>query len=369
MTQFVSSFATDQLVPPWVSTGCLTWSFVVEVTEANVRNYLSKYFNGPYPDRAPYEYVPLPGPQFGLITFAQHPSIRSCAPGQPSDPLSFSEVLWTFPVRRYDVTTDNLLIRPQIVWVQPFSFCDNASVVFASREIWGADMAIATVEQQKGLKPDQLHIDVAIEGIRKFSPRSVSERLGCMHIEKRPGGRVNLGSFLKERPQMRGFARLVQNFRGRAGKLAPRTGGPMAAPELDNLKQFRDTCNMGDATYRAIVASRAWHTDVSGLAFYESTDKRKIDMDIMWSDSIAEMATTLLGVVPPQKQGLPQRHKDAAPRGDGDGPIDWNLPSAPIGVALAFSFRSNVHFQVIDTLYTYGDRDRAALRATSALKS
>src|SRR5580693_8940587 len=145
MTAFVESFATRQLLPPWFSKDCKTWGFAVRVGEANMQGYLDSYFNGTYPDRAPYDYAPPKGPQFGLITVNQHANISSRFSGATesdisgqfsslpeSDTLSYCEVYWTFPAHRRRIRPDNLSVDPQLVWVQPFSFCDNSTVVFAS---------------------------------------------------------------------------------------------------------------------------------------------------------------------------------------------------------------------------------------------
>ena len=63
----------------------------------------------------------------------------------PPDTLEFCEVHWSFPVQRHKVTADNLLRDPEVVWVQPFSFCDCSTAVFSSREIWGANTLWAEI--------------------------------------------------------------------------------------------------------------------------------------------------------------------------------------------------------------------------------
>ncbi|HLY55776.1 MAG TPA: hypothetical protein VKS60_09485, partial [Stellaceae bacterium] len=83
MNPFVESFATHQLLPPWVAIGGRSWSFVVRTEERHVRAYLETYFNGGYPDRAPFFYAPMPDPQLGLLVAAQRPNVSSQYPGQP----------------------------------------------------------------------------------------------------------------------------------------------------------------------------------------------------------------------------------------------------------------------------------------------
>ena len=62
MTEFIDSFATQQFLPPWVSPGSKFWGFAIRLGEDKVCDYLNKYFNGGYPDQAPYLYSPLPDP-------------------------------------------------------------------------------------------------------------------------------------------------------------------------------------------------------------------------------------------------------------------------------------------------------------------
>jgi hypothetical protein len=361
MTHFVGSSATDQLIPPWISKGCQTWGFVIAVGEANVRDYLKIYFNGDYPDRSPYVYAPIPGPQFGLVIYAHHPDVCSISKDAPKDRLSFSEVLWTFPVRRTDAGGNE-----KTVWVQPFAFCDNASVMFASREIWGADVVYGQITPPKPPAPRQsLHVDVAIEGIRKFSPYSMSQLLGCMHIHKARGHVVKLEDFLLRRPNLRTFAELVAQFHG----------GPAGDPELNNIKQIRDAYELRQAVYRAVVASSASHTLLGEPTYYLT---RGLEVSVMWSDSTAEMATSLLGIKRPRKEHdpplahtgeSPPDPTPTTPPGKAPARPDWSLPRTDLDVQLAFSFASDVKFQVKKTLFTYGAGDPAALRPTSARKS
>ena len=360
MTKFIESFATHQLLPPWVSQGARTWGFVVRITEDCVRSYLDRYFNGGGEDRAPFDYSPLPGPQFGMVGVALHPNISSRFPGRPAgwDMLSQTEVYWTYPVLRRAITKGNLLVDPRIVWVEPFEFSDNASAVFSSREIWGTDIEYATVVRELASDPNQLHVDVAIDAIKKFSPRSNSQLLACMHIRTGGLSQVGLADLLKGNPDLEGLAGILSAsgvFAGQ-GPPAPVKSGAPTGVELNNLKQFRDCENMAQAIYRAIVASRSSHTDIDNIVIY---DAAKVEVDFMWSDSIGEMLTTVLGVEAllvdgkrPTAKGAPTGHggREAS---DDPHAIDWELQRVPIKVELAFAFSSNVEFEVLSTLHTY----------------
>ena len=361
MTEFIESFATQQLLPPWVAEGARTSCFIIRMAECRVKEYLAKYFNAGYPDRAPYEYSPIPGHQFGMLTTAYFPTISSAnkrtmkrlGSNEVSwDHLSHTEVYLAIPVIRHDITPDNILVNPKMVWVQPFLCSDNATAVFSAREIWGSDMTIATIERHEGPEPGQLHVDTAFIGIRKFNPRSVTQLLSCIHIDTGLPVPPDLPGILKASPDLADFVNILGGSGVFAGHKPPGVG-PSAYPpgvELDNLKQFRDVHNMGAAIYRAIVSSKASHDNVDNILFYDAS---KVEIAFMWSDSVAEMLTTLLNVEGPTAKGPPAVHEN---KGFPPSPdeIDWDLDRVPVKAELAFSFTSDVQFEVNGTLYTYG---------------
>jgi hypothetical protein len=351
MTKFVKSFSTQQLLPPWESTGCSTWSFAVRVHKSTVQGYVDKYFNGDYAKRSRrFKYAPLPGPQFGLLTVALRPNTFSVRPGAARDNLGFREVHWSFPVNRRRINADNRMVGPtETVWVQPFLFCDNATVVFSSREIWGSNTIFASILPHPDPPSGDLHVDVAIDGIRKFSPRAHNEELGCLHIRTGTGHQFDWDRVAEE-PGLRGFIKSAAE----CGMIPVAREGRALRPTLpgivrNNLKQFRDIEDMNEATYRAIVATQTTHTKVSHLTLYDCSE---IVIDFMWSDSIAEMLRTLFDLRSPTEGGPPHEHE--AGRSPADG-INWDLDRASLKAVLGFSFGSDVSFKVLDTLQTYCD--------------
>ena len=363
MTEFIESFATQQLLPPWVAEGAQTCCFVIRMAECRIKEYLAEYFNGNYPDRAPFQYSPLPGvqTQFGLLTTAYSPSVSSINKATMKrlgsdrvswDHLSHTEVYLAIPVIRHDITADNILINPTLVWVQPFLCSDNATAVFSAREIWGSDMTVATIERHQGPKAGQLHLDTAFIGIREFNPRSTTQTLACIHIDTGPPVPPDLPGILKAHPELAKFVNILGGSGVFASEKPPGLGPSEFAGgvELNNLKQFRDVHNMGAAIYRAIVSSKASHAEVGNLLFY---DPSKVEIDFMWSDSVAAMLTSLLNVEGPTAKGPPTVHQTRAPS-HRPNKIDWDLDRVPVKAELAFSFTSNVQFEVNETLYTYG---------------
>jgi hypothetical protein len=360
MTRFIESFATQQLLPPWRATGARTSGFAIRLTEERIRDYLARYFNGGYPDEAPFHYLPLPGPQFGMLTTCYFPDVCSTSPqaamhgpSQASwDHLSHREVYLAFPVMRHGVTKDNLLnVAGTVVWVQPFMYSDNDSVVFSSREIWGTDTFLADIVREDGPSPGQLHFDAGMIGIKKFSPRSRSEMLAVLHITA--GGVDPLGARerLKANPDLEAFLKTLGvsgAFMEEMQKGVRRSDYP--GLEVNNLKQFRDCYDMGQAIYRAIVASKAIHSEIENVVFY---DPDKVEIEFMWSDSVAEMLRTLLNAEKPNDTGPPALHDPTGPAGAAD-KMDWDMDRVVVKAEFGFSFTSNVTFEVISTIHTYG---------------
>lgn len=360
MTQFIESFATQHLLPPWEAKGARTSGFAISLNETRIRDYLDKYFNSGKPEQAPFRYSPLPGPQFGLLTIGYFPDVASTAAqtiirfgrGEASsDHLSHTEVYLAFPVMRHAVTGDNLLTDPTVLWVQPFVYSDNDSVVFSSREIWGTDMFLADIVREEGPAPGQLHLDSGMIGIKKFSPRSASELLAILHVTT--GGVDTLGppERLKASPDLEAFVKTL-GFGG--AFVDPQAAGPDRSDfpglEVNNLKQFRDCYDMGQAIYRAIVASRVVHSEIENLVFY---DPATVEIEFMWSDSIAEMLRTVLDAEKPSDAGPPALHDATGPASPAGG-MDWDMDRVVVKAELGFSFTSNISFEVIKTLYTYG---------------
>lgn len=384
MTEFIESFATQQLLPPWDAQGAQTWGFVVRMTEHRIREYLDAYFNGDYPDRAPFHYQPLPVHQFGLVGVAHFPNVSSQnkrtagrlgATETNWDHLQHTEVYLSFPVLRYALSKDNLLSDPILVWVEPFIYSDNDSVVFSSREIWGSDMYLGSITRQVGGPLHQLHLDLGMIGIKSFSPRSMSELLAVLHVQTGGDSQSPVQELVKGKPGLEDFIRIL----GGSGAFAaamPEGIGPSpyaGGVELHNLKQFRDCYNMGAAIYRAIVASKTTHTEVDNIVLF---DPSKVELAFMWSDSIGELLTTLFDVKRPTDMMAPLAHRLPAGAAKLTSPVqtfagpppdrfhmplpasptdfDWNMDRVELEVEFAFSFSSNAHFEVIGTIHTYG---------------
>jgi hypothetical protein len=362
MTAFVESFATLQLLPPWQADGARTWRFAIRLDPLRVAAYLNTYFNGFYPDQAPFNYAPVPGAQFGLLSACYYPNVRSLQRSAGSDPISggqvwdrltHTEVYFAIPVLRYAVNRSGLMTTPTLVWVQPFAYSDNDTVVFSSREIWGADMFLATITRDVTLPPDQLHLDVGMVGIKHFSPRSVDELLACLHVKAVDPSPCDLPAILKANPDLQAFVDILGGSGQFAGGRPPpgvKTSPYASGIEMDNLKQFRDCYDMGAAIYRAIVASRTDLANVGEVVLY---DAGKVELDFMYSDTLREMLASLFGAGIPPDNGPPADHAPGVDSHSGAG-MDWNMNRVTLKPELAFAFQADITFNILGTIHTYG---------------
>lgn len=352
MTAFIESFSTEQLLPPWLSRDMRMWSFVIAVDRQLIEAHLKMRFNDPAPDQAPYFYTPLPGKAYGLLCVAKHDTFSSIYEKRVGpDTVSHTELYWTFPVMRYRVNADNLLCDPQQVWIQPFAFDNSSYVMFSAREIWGTEMEMAAVRMKEGRTPDELRIDMAIEGMAKFDPKARSQSIGCMRMGLKPAAsQTDLGALLASDEDLNAFVDILMGagiFSGGFDDAAP---GRVAGLEVNTLRQFRDVFNMDLAAYRDIVASRIRHANVRDLAVYSGEDTV---VEFLWSDSMRETLQAMFG------PRVRYRHSELADKppnlgAPGTPPTNWDLDHMPIEVALVISYTADARFDIIRTLHTYG---------------
>lgn len=345
MTEFIESFATQQLLPPWVAEGAQTWGFVFALDAETVQTYLDYHFNAGFPEHGRYHYAALLGLQFAMLTVSDCPS--TCRKKQVVevggwDHFSHQEAFLAFPARRLPINDDNMILakdegEDDVVWIQPFACSSSSTVVFSGREIWGADMMVASIEIQSD-RPHHVHVDTTYMGPKKFSPKSVSSRLPFLHIEA--DGQRSDTEILKTRPEFQRFL----DYLG--------LKDPEVSYEVNHLKQFRDIHDVTAALYRAIVSTQSKYSNRQDFCLLDET---KVDISFMWSPQMNEVLEHVLGVTP--AKDAPARH---VPRGVvGEHDVDWGLGRVQMKAELAFSFKSDIEFEVNDTLYTYQDSYRA----------
>lgn len=366
MSRFVESFATQQLLPPWKATQAHVSGFVIRLDAARIQTYLDTYFNGAYPDAAPFHYRILPfEQQYGLLSVCFYPNVKSMLRAPGSHPVSggrswdhirHTEINLALPVHRYAVTADGLMTDPQLVWVQPAVYSDNDTVVFSSREIWGTDMFLATIEGGLDSPTGQFHVDAGIMGIKTFDPRSVDQLIAFLHLRAARTAGLDLAGVLASNAQLESFFGLVSVGGVVAGgwpAIGTASAVRPASVELNNLKQFRDCYDMGRAIYRAIVASRTTYTNIGEIGFYDTAG---IELAFMWSDSLRGFLESILGLQPPsldtgdpQSLGPPAEHAN-----DWAGGMDWDMDRVEVKAELGFTLVTDVDFEILETLHTYG---------------
>lgn len=370
MTDFVESFTTQQLLPPWHSHDAETWMFLIHVHPDLMADYLDRHFNDGGPDVAPYYYEPWSDPCFGFLQVVDHPRFSSehAQPDHESfvhdheahprpddcqhwDTVSHAEVFFSFPARRYRRTEDNLLVEPKLVWIQPFYFDSSSYVMFSSREIWGSEKEMAKIQINQGKVLNDLHIDVSIEGFETFNPHSVAKSIGAIHL--RMDEKAKRTTLAEVRDKNSHLAKIIKSL---DGHLPPewtdeKPVRTLSLPEfqINTLKQYRDVFDMHDAVYRAIIASQVEHSDIREMSVFHGDH---VKVDFMWSDSMKEQYERLFGMSAPKKNSR-RGHRGKGLRND-EGDTDWDLHHIPMKVHLAIFFKSDAFFDVLGTLYTYG---------------
>lgn len=366
MTDFVPNFSTQQLLPPWVSIGAQSWVFVIKVPQKKLQDFLDSHFNCGAPDYAPYFYEAFDSP-YGILRVTKHDDFRSdhvsksdhhADLNQETNPgsqrLKKIDVNWSYPVKRYARSPDNIAYvdntdangerHPDIVWVEPMCFDNNSYTMFSSREIWGteADMARICVEENER----SMHIDVAMQGLETFTPKSISHLIGVMHIEMDTSVETEVWEIFEKHTGLAQFVGVMFSSIVLKGDVSP-----ISNSEVNTLKQFRDVFNMKVAVYRAIIASQTDPTNVSDMKFY---DGKNVKLDFMWSQTMAESLTDFFGLEKPVNAKKLRGHPGGSHKIDGK-IVDWDLARIEKDVVLAASFTSDMRYEITKTLHTYGN--------------
>jgi hypothetical protein len=354
MTEFLESFATQQLLPPWKAKGVDVSCFMFKLPATSIQKYLDQFFNFGGDDRAPYHFQAHNDLQHGVLVFHHYPDIWSANVAnmrrygedlQSWDHVSYNQMYVAVPIVRYAITADNLLVDPQIYWIQPVVICDNSSVVYGSREIVGIDMIQGDVTITTEAPSGALHIDTYINGVEKFSPRSKETLLPFVHVETGaplPEGQGMTPAMTAAAADfLLGMAHVTAN-----APTAPGSPLPQEA-RLVTLKQFRDSYDMTRATYQAIVSSNSIMSNVGNVRFF---DPDKVDIDFMWSATVSEILTSFLDLgtfapAPPTDGGV-ESH---------DGP-GWDLPHKKLNPEVCFSFTADFDYAEFETLHTFGQK-------------
>jgi len=356
MTDFVRSFSTQHLLPPWQTRKSRFWTFVVHTEQRCMQDYLDSHLNAAAPDRAPYYYTAQKNGGYGMLVVADHSDFSSDYGGSRRwSTVAHREIFWAFPAERWTVSPENVLILPKTVWIQPFYYDDSSFVMFSSREIWGGEKQMGRIELSEGEHVDDLHVDLSIAGFREFSPKAREEQISVMHLRMdHTETDVDLLDIVQKRDhdlslfygaQQRGIPALTY-----ANRLAGGEDPVTTSMYVDTLKQFRDVFDMREAVERSIVSSKVTHKFCEAPRVFSSENIR---LDLMWSDTMKEQYIKLFGVNEAAVDPLRTGHAGVGLRNE-EGDANWGLPRIPVDVVYGVYFTSDARFEVLDTLHTYG---------------
>lgn len=373
MTEFIESFTTRHMLPPWHTKAARSWMFVAPMSRQRIQVYLDAFLNAPGPDSSPFWYKPWTDPCFGFLTLVNHKDFRGRHSTEASTrKLEHKEFMWSFPAARYRRTADDALYDKTLVWIQPFYFDTNSFVTFSSREIWGGEKGMADIVIASESSAQDFHMDVELNGFATYNPRSHVHAIGGVHIR---GGPLASGPDYhgepdgppwptsRDGPEIKPLAELIKGDKELLSFIASFQGlmhnewkpedptHHFFVPELriNSLKQYRDAFSVERAAYRSIVECKVTHDTVTDYGYLPG---ERVDIRFMWSDSFKEQLMLLLDLAEPDEDA-PRGHP-----GHGmhipDTDIDWNLKAVKLDVRLALHFRSNAAFHVEKVLYTYG---------------
>jgi len=377
------------MAPPWKSKDTASWLIVLPIDDdEGVVDYL-EYLNGsndqPAVDAAPFTYELLEGQQYAFLTVTHHPHAVRTDPDSPPgselmgwNRMKFTEVSLSIRVgRRYKPVWPSPERQDQ-VWVQPFVWYDNPTMVFSAREIWGAPAEYMRIDRHEGAEFGKfLHLDTAYVGVEVYCPFSYNELLAALHLTIDAGAPMRPAHLQAvERP----LRSLLGQLTGIGAKSRRGAAGPIGevAFEIDALKEFRSAENMQLAIYRALVSSHLkWDHAPREVRWH---DPAKIAVDFMWSAGLNDLLRKFLRLAPPaecdQKVpavfdefnptpprpachcGAPFPHspdRPPPPTQPGKPPqhICWDLYRLPATPKLCFSYKADLTFDEAKAKHVY----------------
>jgi hypothetical protein len=340
MSRFVESFATQQLLPPYHSTGATVNAFVFQLAPHVVQSYCDRFFNLGTTSRRPFHYKALPSAPIGLLVVTQYPNISSLNDENEQlfgprarqwDDLQQKELYAAVPVVRYRVASHNVLVEPTIEWVQPFLILDNSTSAFSGREILGLESLYGEIEVGPATDAVGFSMSTLLLSWKVFSPQSLQQLLPFADIQTGPP--MPAGTTPDARPAARlidadtaiyveELRAAIPNMDGLAGGLFP------AAMPLAILKQFRDAGNPALAIYQSLVSAQCRYSNLSDLQFY---DPAKCLVRFTEGAMVDEIISTFLDL------------------------RDFAAATEPkiLPVTMAFSFTTDIDVEEIRTLHQF----------------
>jgi hypothetical protein len=344
MTDFVESFATQHLLPPYHSAGATVNAFVFKLAPHVIQSYCDRFFNLGATSQRPFHYEALPWARIGILIVTQYPNISSLNEENPEhsslharqwDDLQQTELYATIPVARYRVASHNILVDRTIEWVQPFLILDNSTSAFSGREILGLESLYGEIKCAPATDASGFSAKTTLLSWKVFSPTSLQQMLPFVEIQTEPPLAPDAGSAApvaddESAVWIEELRALIPNLDGLVGGMFP------AAMPLAILKQFRDAADPAKAIYQALVTARSRYSSLRNLQFY---DPDKCLIQFTEGAMVDEIISTFLDLrtwAPPLVQAVPET------------PQPKVLP-----VKMAFSFTADIDLDEIRTLHTF----------------
>jgi hypothetical protein len=349
---FVETFATQQLLPPFSAKGVTVHLFLFKLDPKAVQAYCDRFLNLGKVWERPFHYVATTAP-LGVLAITRYPCIAILRkPGQrrrgpDGAPLEWdrvrqNELYAAAPVLRYRVAGGGALVDPELQWVQPFLINDNGSAAFSGREVLGLETLLGSFRfaPPRGGRYD---VEVRLPSWKVFNWDSPQEDLQFLQVHTGPAlARDDALALLDLKT---GDAEAVAALKTLGELLSPHEkalGQAMpSSMKMVILKQFREAGDPSKAIYQALVNGRCGFSNIA-LEDAEVYDPKACRLEFTPGAMVDEMIATLLDLSKRQaKVRMAQLAQNRSVR------------RVRLEVVLAVKFDANLVFDAIETVHRF----------------
>jgi hypothetical protein len=338
---FITSFATQQLLPPWEAEATI-YGFGFKIPKSAIREYVDRYFNATEPQPRRFQFDPIPRCNFGVLLYSdirnagtQTANTHSHSP-QPYGKLNYKEVVVCVPISRRNISVQNVLSTPIYEWCQPIAVCDSDAVIFSAREIIGLDVLPGNI-YAADLEDGGFKLTVQLYGVKHFSPTSKETLVPLLEVDVPPN------SFQDQPPDRRaeGVVQLISEVTQKSNTTMVGDCLPQRM-QVVALKQFRDAHKMDMAIYQALVTfliSR--HSAPDARTVQTFMNEKKVAITLSDNATTREIVQTFLGQPPPAGKLECEDGKDV-----------WENVGTAQHPTLAFRLRCKIEVNQVKTDFT-----------------
>lgn len=309
MTFFVESPVSLLAFPPHTA-DVTVHVFFTKIHPRAIQAYCDRFLNIER-SHQPYVFKALAG--YGLITIEQRAMDTNLAPPTPefidpehmADSTNVNKLTVSVPLLRYE-NCNNVLLNPQVCWMQPVNANNSSNLVFTDRELIGLDTLHAAIQAGEAVGgqsgpptdlgaapivptiPGSLSVDVLLSTIVSFSPISPKELLNFLTIRTGPGLATPPApketAYTGPEPQRGPMISAIIDTNTDAAIQELRKAFPFLDSVFDTfgfvsvdtvtLKQFRGLEDIESAAYQALVQQRVAYTDMRDIEYYDPAGVR-----------------------------------------------------------------------------------------------